>query len=92
MRDRKFENLKFRRQHPFGRYIADFYCHELKLVMELDGEIHENTKEYDVLRDEIIKQYGVHILRVQNEELNSVEKVLEKIYNFIPSPGRREVG
>ncbi|MCH8518194.1 tRNA 2-thiouridine(34) synthase MnmA [Candidatus Gracilibacteria bacterium] len=92
LRDRRFENLKFRRQYPFGRYIADFYCHEIGFVIELDGEVHENRKEYDLLRDEIIQQYGVSIIRVKNEELKNIEKLLEKIYNFIPSPGRRGLG
>ncbi len=54
LRNRKFHNLKFRRQHAIGRYIADFYCDEKKIVIELDGKIHENQKEYDAIRDEII--------------------------------------
>ena len=49
--------MKFRRQHPFGRYIADFYCDECKLVIELDGKIHDYQKESDAIRDELIKQY-----------------------------------
>lgn len=57
LRAKRFHNFKFRRQHPFGRYIADFYCDEAKLVIELDGKIHENKKEYDVIRDEIIQTY-----------------------------------
>lgn len=55
LQNRKFRDLKFRRQHPIGRYIADFYCHEIKLVIELDGKIHENQKEYDEIRDEFLK-------------------------------------
>ncbi len=71
---------KFRRQHPFWRYIADFYSDELKLVVELDWKIHEATKEYDILRDEIISKYWVKILRIKNEEINDdIEKVVEKI-------------
>jgi len=57
LRDRKLLGLKFRRQHPIGRYIADFFCHEIGLVIELDGAIHENMdqKEYDAIRDEFMK-------------------------------------
>jgi tRNA U34 2-thiouridine synthase MnmA/TrmU/very-short-patch-repair endonuclease len=93
LRWRKFYNLKFRRQHPFWRYIVDFYCDEIKLVIELDGEIHENTKEYDKIRDDIINQYGVQILRIKNQELiDDLGYVLNKILQFIPSPGRRGLG
>lgn len=55
LRGRKFHGLKFRRQHPLHKYIADFYCHEKKLVIELDGEIHsgEINENYD--RDEVRK-------------------------------------
>lgn len=86
LRNRKLNNLKFRRQHPFGKYIADFYCDELRLVIELDWKIHENQKEYDKIRDEIISKYWVKIIRIQNEELiNDFEKVIFKILNS-PSP------
>lgn len=57
LRAQRFHGIKFRRQHPFGRYIADFYSDELSLVIELDGEVHEHQKEYDQLRDETISQY-----------------------------------
>ncbi len=86
LRNRKLNNLKFRRQHPFWRYIADFYCHDIWLVIELDWEIHEKTKEYDEIRDEIIEKYWVKILRIKNDELdNNIELVIEKIINS-PSP------
>lgn len=48
--------LKFRRQHPFSTYIADFYCHEKKIVIEIDGEIHEKQKEYDQNRDDEMRR------------------------------------
>jgi len=59
LRNRKLNNIKFRRQHPFWRYIADFYSDELKLVIELDWEVHnnDNQKEYDKIRDGIIYKY-----------------------------------
>lgn len=93
LRKKQFEGLKFRRQHPFWRYIADFYCNELKIVVELDWEIHEKTKEYDEIRDEIIEKYWVTILRFKNEDIyDNIEKVLNKILNFIPSPERGGLG
>ncbi len=51
LKNRAFNGYKFRRQHPFSTYIADFYCHEKQLVLEIDGKIHQNQKEYDQNRD-----------------------------------------
>src|SRR5262245_2381899 len=51
VRDRRFAGLKFRRQHRLLRFIADFYCPERKLVVEIDGTIHEGQQEYDAVRD-----------------------------------------
>jgi len=93
LRNRKFEWLKFRRQHAFWRYIADFYCDEIKLVIELDWKIHENRKEYDKIRDEIISLYWVKILRIQNENiLDNLTSIYKKIIPYIPSPIRRGLG
>lgn len=80
LRAKRLNGIKFRRQHPFGRYIADFYSDELKLVIELDGKVHENQKDYDDIRDEIIKQYWVSILRVKNDDiLNNLDLVIQNI-------------
>jgi len=100
LRDRQFKNFKFRRQHPFGRFIADFFCHEAKLVIELDGSIHQlkDQKEYDVLRTNVMNQFGLKILRFKNEEVVSdTNKVLKRIKRELtsplrPSPIRRGVG
>lgn len=90
IRWKKLNWLKFRRQHPFWRYIADFYCSGGKLVIELDWEIHKNTKEYDKIRDEIITKYWVTILRVKNDEIyNNIENILQKIIDNL-SPERGE--
>jgi very-short-patch-repair endonuclease len=58
---------KFSRQHAFKRYIIDFYCHELKLCIELDGEIHEvkAQKEYDEMRTQHLLEFGLEELRYQ---------------------------
>ncbi len=87
LRNRKLNNLKFRRQHPFWRYIADFYCDEIKLVIELDWWIHEKTKEYDKIRDEIIEKYWVKVIRFTNEEVfSNLDKILNTIIKYIPLP------
>lgn len=81
-------HLKFRRQHPISNYIADFYCHAVKLVIELDGGYHENkeVKIYDESRENDIKEYGIAVLRFKNEEiLYNIEGVLTKIGDAISS-------
>src|ERR1700712_5116999 len=64
LKDNKSQ-LKFRRQHPILFYVADFYCHALKLVIELDGSIHDDksVKAYDVAREQELKSLGLTILR-----------------------------
>jgi very-short-patch-repair endonuclease len=78
--------VKFRRQHPINIYIADFYCHEKKLVVEVDGGYHltSDQKEYDELRTENIKEYGIEVIRFKNEEvLNEIDKVVKEIRDVI---------
>ena len=82
----KPENYKFRRQHPLGLYIADFYCHKLKLVIEVDGKIHEridialNDKE----RQKNIEANGIVVMRFTNDEiLKQLDTVIERIKIFI---------
>jgi len=86
LRNRKFEGLKFRRQHPINRFVVDFYCHEKMLVVEVDGGIHNDieVKERDVGREEELQDFGLTILRFTNEEvINEMEKVLEKLKTAI---------
>ncbi len=82
LRNRKLGGLKFGRQHPFGRYVADFYCAELKLVLEIEGDVHEEAgqQEYDRTRFEELELRGLRILRFSNSEvLQATGKVLQKI-------------
>ena len=82
VRNRQFLNLKFRRQHQIESYIADFYCNELSLIIELDGEIHLNKEQAikDNDRDEYLTSLGFITYRFTNDEiLNDIEKVLIKI-------------
>ncbi len=74
--------LKFRRQHPIWNYIADFYCHKIKLLIELDGEIHENeeVKTNDAQREEHLREFGLTVLRFKNEEIfKHLSSVIKKI-------------
>ena len=82
LRDRRLDGYKFRRQHPIKRFIADFYCHEAKLVVEVDGEIHneESNKEYDEGRTYELAEYSIRVIRFTNWEiLNSINMVLNRI-------------
>jgi very-short-patch-repair endonuclease len=56
--------VRFRRQHPIGSYVADFYCPAVKLVIEIDGRIHEYTVDRDLARDEYMRALGLSVLRI----------------------------
>ena len=79
---KQLDGHKFRRQHPLHLFIADFYCHQRKLVIEIDGGVHEipEQKEYDVGRSEELTRFGIKVIRFTNEEvLNNLQSVLERI-------------
>jgi cyclase len=81
--------VKFRRQHPLGIYIADFYCHQHKLIIEVDGSIHNlpEIASYDLERQLNIENDGIKVLRFKNEEIfNQLEKVLATIKQTLSSP------
>ncbi len=71
--------LKFRRQHPFSTYIADFYCHEKNIVIEIDGKIHENQIEYDRNRDLEMSEKWITVYRFKNEEVQDIENFISKL-------------
>ena len=81
LREQKI-GYRFRRQVSIDAFIVDFYCHELKLIIEVDGPIHENQKEYDYIREKHLKDLGYIILRFTNEEVlfyreNTIQKIKE---------------
>ena len=95
LRNRAFDGYKFRRQHPIGKYIADFYCHENKLVVEVDGGCHNEAeqKKYDAARTQAINEFGVRVIRFTNDEiLNSLPEVLKKISEAMHSPSPQGEG
>ncbi|HDL65301.1 MAG TPA: endonuclease domain-containing protein [Proteobacteria bacterium] len=82
LRDRRLKGFKFRRQHPIGRYIVDFYCPEKRLVIELDGGGHaeDEQKQSDKKRDEWLKQKGISVFRFWNNIVwDNLEGVLKTI-------------
>ncbi|UIE36935.1 Eco57I restriction-modification methylase domain-containing protein [Leptodesmis sichuanensis] len=94
LRDRRLHNFKFRRQHNIGQYITDFYCHGAKLVIELDGGIHETQTERDADRDSWMQSQGLTVLRLRNEQIfEQLETALQIILSaLIPSPSPQEEG
>lgn len=80
------EGFVFRRQHPIGIFVADFYCHKLKLVIEVDGEIHdsEEAREHDDGRTDLLERFGLKVFRFTNEQvINNQDYVLGQIKIFI---------
>jgi very-short-patch-repair endonuclease len=80
LRAHRFMDLKFKRQKPLGRYIADFVCLELRLIIEIDGGQHAEQMEYDQRRDTWLRSQGYTVLRFWNNEvMQQLESVLEQI-------------
>jgi very-short-patch-repair endonuclease len=89
LRDRRLLGFKFLRQHPIRIwdtngvdhfYFADFYCAEKKLVLEIDGPVHERQTDYDQGRELVMREQGFRTLRVTNQEVNeTIEHVLTQI-------------
>jgi len=88
LRGRRFLGLRFRRQHPMGPFIVDFYCDELNWVIELDGGQH-NTDEariYDSRRTELLQTRGVEVTRFWNNEVaHETEAVVERLRDMAES-------
>ena len=82
LRGRRLARLKFRRQHPFDRYVLDAFCVEHQLEVEVDGGIHNDPAraEYDTSRTEFLETHGIRVLRFTNEQVeNHLPEVLAKI-------------
>ena len=82
LRKRQLAGLKFLRQHPIGPSIVDFYCHEKRLVVEVDGGVHKarDVKERDQARQELIEMHGIEFYRCTSEQVeHDLEAVLEGI-------------
>jgi very-short-patch-repair endonuclease len=80
LRGNQLRGLHFRRQQVIGGFIADFYCREARLVVECDGQVHHDRKEYDQERDQILATFHLSILRFSNAQvLSEMSWVLEAI-------------
>ena len=84
LKNRQFCNLDFDRQKIIGNYIADFYCPSLKLVIEVDGNSHDNKLSYDLVRDDYFKFHGLNVIHFSDNDVkHNMGVVLEYIGRFI---------
>ena len=86
LKDRRMDGEKFRRQHPFKKFVADFYCYKLRLVIELDGAYHSTSSQkfYDEDRSEILDHENVTFIRIPNHVvMDNIESALEHIKSKI---------
>ncbi len=92
LRGRKVLGLRFLRQHPviykgnlrrYNYFITDFYCDKKRMIIEIDGPIHEKSQEYDQFRDSELHDMGFHILRIKNNELKNMQDVVNRIKSFL---------
>ena len=80
LHNRQLRDLKFRRQHPIGPFIVDFYCASHRLIIEIDGDIHDHQVAYDLERTDLLKDCGYQVIRFHNAQVPSdIEPVLDEI-------------
>lgn len=83
LRDRKVAGLKFRRQAVLGRFVADFFCAEIKLVIELDGPVHAESADRDTAREKVLEAGGLTVLRFTNDAVsNDTKSVIQRIVSL----------
>ncbi len=85
--------LQFRRQHPINRFIVDFYSAKIKLVIEVDGNIHDipENKVYDIGRSQILNDFGITVIRFSNDQIiddikNVIEIIKETVKQLLEKP------
>ena len=84
---------KFRRQHPIGNYISDFFCHKAKLIIEIDGSAHDNDeiKKNDIIRESDLEKSGYTVIRFRNDVVyKEPETVLNKISEIVNNIGKNK--
>ena len=88
LRNRKLLGKKFLRQYPIvfnwegikRFFIADFYCHDARLAVELDGAVHLQRKDYDEARDYVLKSIGIRVIRIKNGDIaNNTQNIIDSI-------------
>jgi very-short-patch-repair endonuclease len=88
LKENKLNGFRFKRQHPISSFVADFYCHQLKLVIEIDEDYHQSEvqKIQDANRDAVMIELGLKILRFSDQEvLHHIDEVLSRVKKEFPS-------
>ncbi len=92
LRGRRLSGFKFRRQHPHGQFVLDFFCVEEQLEVEVDGGIHSDPiqAKHDQARTECLETIGIRVLRFKNDEvMNHLDSVLQRILEAISASGAK---
>lgn len=87
LKGKQLKGYKFRRQYGIGNFVVDFYCPEMKIAIEIDGNSHFGDKEeiYDQKRQEFIEKFGINFLCFTNLDIYyKIESVIEKIEKILP--------
>ena len=80
LRTNRLNGIHFRRQQVIEPYIVDFYCHQVALIIEIDGDIHQYQQKSDLHREEFLKSRGYRVIRFTNQQvMHNIEHVLEEI-------------
>jgi very-short-patch-repair endonuclease len=80
LRANQLSGLHFRRQHVLFGFIVDFYCHETRLIVEIDGEVHSLQKEFDLQREAILSGRGLRMIRFTNQQVHQdIESIIQEI-------------
>ena len=91
LRNKEFVNYKFTRQKPLDNFIVDFYCSELLLAVEIDGDSHVEQIDYDILRTKKLNSYGIEVIRYTNlEVINNLEGVYDDLKRKVAERKTRE--
>jgi very-short-patch-repair endonuclease len=87
LRSKQLEHHKFLRQKPIGPYIVDFYCAELRLVIEIDGDSHAEQADYDTQRTEYLNALGLRVIRYENRDvINNLPGIYEHLQTNLETP------
>lgn len=89
LRNNQLHGYKFRRQYSIGRYVVDFYCHEARLAIEIDGDSHftSQAQQYDEDRTAYLEAHNIQVIRFTNAEvMKNAEGVVSVIAAHLPSP------
>jgi very-short-patch-repair endonuclease len=85
LRANRLAGFHIRRQQVIDGFIVDFYCYAAQLVIEVDGPVHKDQREYDAARDEVLARRGLQVVRFSNEAIErSLDDVIEKIKTLLP--------